>query len=353
MTPVDRTTWMRAALFAVLSLLLTHSYSVAEETKRPTIERDLQLITPGAERAIANGLAYLARNQHAQGSFGSGQYTGNIAVSSLAGLALLSSGSTPGEGPYGENLDRLVGYILDNTSRSGFIAVQRPSLHHGPMYDHGFGTLFLAEVYGMTRRSDVREKLKKAVQLIIYSQNAEGGWRYQPQRTPDADVSVTVCQIMALRAARNAGIFVPRNTIDKCVEYVQKAQNPDGGFRYMLNAGPSMFPRSAGGVVALYSAGIYEGREIERGLGYLMARMPGQANRRESHYLYGQYYAVQAMYQAGGDYWTRWYPAIRDELLQLSHADGAWSDQVCPEYATAMALIILQVPNNLLPIFQR
>lgn len=309
------------------------------------------LVTPAAQQAIDRGLDYLARQQHPQGSFGSGQYSENIAVSSLAGIAMLSSGSTPGEGPYGENLERVLGFVLDNTSPSGFIVVPH-STSHGPMYDHGFGTLFLAETYGMTQRADVREKLKKAVQLIIYSQNAQGGWRYQPSRVTDADISVTICQIMALRAARNAGIFVPRNTVDKCIKYVQESQNADGGFRYMLNTGPSAFPRSAAGVVALYTAGIYEGDEIKRGLEYLNAFMPGQQGRRDSHYFYGHYYAVQAMYQTGGDHWIHWYPAIRDELVARGK-DGVWSDSICPEYGTAMACIILQMPNNYLPIFQR
>src|SRR5690606_18221402 len=185
-------------------------------------------------------------------------------------------------------------------SPSGFMVVER-STSHGPMYDHGFGTLFLAEVYGMTSRPDLREKLKKATQLITNTQNKQGGWRYLPQRVSDADISVTICQIMALRAARNSGIFVPRNTVDNCIEYVRKSQNADGGFRYMLNPGPSQFPRSAAGVVALFSAGVYEGKEVENGLNYLMLHLPGHQRRRDSsHYFYGHYYAVQAMYQAGG-----------------------------------------------------
>src|SRR5690606_30107826 len=143
--------------------------------------------------------------------------------------------------------------------------------------------LFLAEVYGMTGRSDIREKLKKAIQLIVYTQNAEGGWRYLPQRSSEADISVTICQIMALRAARNAGIYVPRSTVDKCLEYVKKSQNANGGFRYKLTNGPAAFPRSADGVVARYSGGLYEGKEISNGLEYLMDKIPGRNARQESH----------------------------------------------------------------------
>ena len=258
-----------------------------------------------------------------------------------------------GRGPFGQNVDRCVDFILANTQESGFINVSNAS-SHGPMYGHGFATLFLAECYGMTMRSDIREKLTKAVNLIVNTQNSEGGWRYQPQRR-DADISVTICQVMALRAARNAGLYVPRETIDRCTEYVKLSQNPDGGFMYMLQGGgQSAFPRSAAGVVALYSAGIYDSPEIKKGLDYLLTYLPrGNDFNRESHYFYGHYYAVQAMWHAGGDYWTRWYPAIRDALVARQGDDGTWMDSICAEYGTAMACIILQMPNNYLPIFQR
>jgi hypothetical protein len=227
-------------------------------------------------------------------------------------------------------------------------------MSHGPMYEHGFATLFLSEVYGMSPRDDLRDKLARAVDLIVRTQNAEGGWRYQPRRE-DADISVTICQVMALRAARNAGIKVPNETIDKCVDYVKRSQNPDGGFRYMLPAGESAFPRSAAGVVALYSAGVYEGREVERGLAYLDQFLPrgGEAGAQDGHFYYGHYYAVQAMWQADGERWGRWYPAIRDLLIKRQLPDGSWVDAVSPEYGTAMAAIILQMPDNSVPIFQR
>jgi hypothetical protein len=165
---------------------------------------------------------------------------------------------------------------------------------------------------------------------------------------------VTIAQVMALRAARNAGIYVPRETIDKVTDYVKRSQNPDGGFMYMVSGGASAFPRSAAGVVALYSAGVYEGPEIQKGLDYLMNFQPQLADfNRESHFFYGHYYAVQAMWHAGGDYWGRWFPAVRDSLIARQSDDGSWIDSICQEYGTAMACIVLQIPNNYLPIFQR
>jgi squalene cyclase len=310
-----------------------------------------QFLKPQTQAAIDKGLAWLAARQTDDGSFGGSGYGRNVAVVSLAGMAFLSSGSTPGRGPYGQQVSRCLGYALAAADESGFIC-EPAHTSHGPMYDHGFATLFLAECYGMSPDSDIRDKLARAVRLIVSTQNPDGGWRYQPKAN-DADLSVTICQVMALRAARNAGIYVPNETIDRTIDYVKRSQNADGGFMYMLTGGPSRFPRSAAGVVALYSAGIYEGDEIKRGLEYLMHHLPAAEDFRDTHAMYGQYYAVQAMWQAGGEHWQKWYPAAHDVLLRLQQDDGSWMDLIAPEYGTAMACIILQMPNNYLPIFQR
>ena len=125
----------------------------------------------------------------------------------------MATGSTPGRGPFGRQVNRCVRYLLENAKDDGYITAQTTGVH-GRMYGHGFATLFLAEVYGMTLDVMVREKLAKAVQLIVTSQNDEGGWRYEPT-SEDADLSVTICQVMALRAARNAGIYVPKAVVDR------------------------------------------------------------------------------------------------------------------------------------------
>jgi squalene cyclase len=312
-------------------------------------------ITPEIQQAIERGLKYLAVQQHDNGSFGQQRsYQRNVAVTSLCGMAFLSAGHTPGRGKYGREVQLAVDFVVSQAQPNGFI-IDESSKSHGPMYGHGFATLFLAEAYGMSTKKEVRQTLEKAVKLIVNTQNKKGGWRYFPERK-DADLSVTVCQVMALRAARNCGLFVPKSTIDKSVEYVKQSQNSDGGFRYQLvRRADSMFPRSAAGVVALYSAGIYEGPEIDRGIGYLNRFVPrGEVFRFETHYFYGHYYAVQAMWHAGGQHWKRWYPAIRDELIHRQQPNGGWTDTtINAEYGTAMACLILQMPNNYLPIFQR
>jgi hypothetical protein len=334
------------------------------EAKVPDGSASKDMITPPTDRAIDRGLGFLSSRQHPDGSFGTGGYAGNVAVTSLAGLAFMAGGHQPNRGQYGREVTRALRFVLSQSRTegrfNGFLHNPQAS-PHGPMYGHGFATLFLAEASGMIHDKvlleAVQEKLHAAVKLIVTGQNGEGGWRYMPG-SQDADLSVTICQIMALRAARNAGIEVPRKTVDDCVKYVKGCQDPGGWFRYMKQGGGGGghqgFARTAAGVCALYSAGIYKGPNIEAGLNFLRKCKPmGGFHRPDMHYFYGHYYAVQAMWTAGGDYWKEWYPAIRDELLAHQNPDGSWIDQICSHYGTAMACIILQVPNNYLPILQK
>jgi hypothetical protein len=364
---------------AVLALdLLARRVTGDGEDRLPDGSTTRGMITPAAQEAIKQGLDFLVRSQHADGSFGTGHHRGNVAITSLAALAFMAGGhqpgrgDRPGRGERGGVVQAALEYVLsqEDSVRKGYLH-SRPVLHQhdGPMYSHGFGTLFLAEVHGMVHekklRTRVHETLRAAVDVIIRSQNNKGGWRYLPEKNDTeigADISVTICQVMALRAARNAGISVPKASIERCIEYVKSCQEGPGskeagGFRYMTHSGQPAFARTAAGVVALYCAGLYKDPAVESGLSFLMQSKPRPYNARaDLHYFYGHYYAAQAMWTAGGSYWSEWYPAIRDELVGRAHRlrpDGSWVDPICTHYATAMACIILQIPNNYLPILQK
>jgi len=342
---------------AALPVLATLADASSGDAWRGTSRRKSRtLITAETQSAIDAGLSFLDRQQltegNNRGAFGNRQYPANTAVVGLAGMAFMSSGSTPNRGPYGANISACIDYLLATTQSGGFVAVPNARTH-GPMYGHGFATLFLAEVYGMTGIPEVRDTLRAAIKLIVDTQNADGGWRYQPVRS-EADISVTVCQMTALRAARNAGIFVPNETVERCIDYVRRSQNSDGGFSYMLSGGLSGFPRSAAGIVALYSAGIYEGETVERGLQYLEDNLHQETQfKGNNHFFYGQYYAAQAFWHVGEEKWERYYRIIQNTLLPRQSRQGYWPDVICEEYGTAMACIVLQLPNNYLPIFQK
>jgi len=304
-------------------------------------------INEAQKEAVEKGLAWLAAHQGADGSYSKGQSASGL--TGLGGLAFMSAGNLPGRGKYGDNVSKCVKFVMESQQESGLLSADQT---HGPMYGHGFATVFLGEVYGMTGDENVKECLQKAVRLIERTQSEQGGWRYQPQPL-DADISVTICEIMGLRAARDAGVKVEKEVIDKAVAYVKKCQNGDGSFAYVAGMGGGGFARSAAGVAALYYAGRFQqdGPDIKKGLDYLKQFNPAKSNGgAEGNYYYGNYYGVQAMFLAGGDYWAEWYPAIRDQLIKRRSGDH-WGGEITDDYCTALALIVLQMPNRYLPVF--
>ncbi len=309
------------------------------------------LFTADTRSAIGQGLSYLARIQGADGAF-PGQMGRNVGVVSLCGLAFLATGNLPDRGPLGPAVSRTIRYVAESCLDSGFI-VRRESASRGEMYGHGFATLLLAEVWGMTQSVDLSDPLRAAVEVILAAQHSSGGWRYTPQPI-DADLSVTICQVMALRAARNAGLFVPGEAIDRAVDYIRRSQNPDGGFMYQHQGGESRFPLTAGAIVALQNAGRYQGEELDLGYTFLQRRQSANLSLRQNNYFfYAHYYSVQAFWQRGGDDFARWYTALRHVLLNTQTMDGSWNDYVGKAYGTAMACLILSAPRTGLPIFQR
>ena len=146
---MDRRTFLAKSAAALLGLPASGLLSrLAAQEGNPAAG----MIDRNTDAAINGSLQWLSRQQHNDGSFGTNQYQGNVAITSLAGLAFMAGGHQPGRGLYGEHVTRAVRYILrlEEPGMPGFINAPR-SAFHGPMYGHGFATLFLAEVYEIGR----------------------------------------------------------------------------------------------------------------------------------------------------------------------------------------------------------
>jgi prenyltransferase beta subunit len=358
-----------------------------EHGTRSVHDADPIVVTPEHAHAVDRGLQWLADHQAEDGSWiakigfklntsyeETSEDKGHVGVTSLACMAFLAGGHLPGRGQYGANVERGLQFVLSCVQDDGYITYSGTR-----MYSHAFGTLFLAEVYGMTHKADVRAKLQLAVDFIVNSQNAEGGWRYEPYAV-ESDMSIVVCQVMALRAARNIGIRVPKSVIDRAAKYVVDSavseeslrgsfyqgtfnyKNEIGSFHYQKQDGSrSSFPLTAAGVTALYGAGVYSAQSIDDGINYLRNNLDGfnqrEGRRNNGHYFfwYGHYYGVQAMYTAGADNWEAYFNKVRDELLRMQEPAGSFPNSVGPgpAFGTAMAVLILEIPYRFLPIFQR
>jgi len=310
--------------------------------------------------AIVRGLEYLNRAQSpTDGCWRSGGGTGSYpaAMSGLAGMALVASGSTPTRGKYWHAVRQGCEYLMKHADAgSGVISVAQEEGRS--MYGHGFATLFLASVYGMEEGADIQERLHgvltRAVRLIGQAQSGAGGWLYTPDSGGD-EGSVTVTQVQALRACRMAGIVVDKRTIDRAVDYIKKCQNADGGISYQLGTrGESRPAISAAGIAVLYNAGFYDDQPfVDKALKYVQKHV-NPTSDNTGHHFYTQLYYAQALYQRGGKDWDDYLAKFAPWLLRQQRPDGSWdSDGVGPVYATAIGLIILQLPYALVPIYQR
>jgi hypothetical protein len=309
---------------------------------------DVKMDEP-TKKATARGLEWLARQQNPDGSFSDGGYSHNTAITSFAMLAFMSQGHLPNQGLYGPEVAKAARFLMaSQRDNDGYLVGARG----GNMYCHAMATLALGELWGQTGDDSIRPVLKKAVDLIIRSQNHQGGWRYEPAPT-GADISVTIMQVMALRAAKNAGLHVPDTTLKKALAYVQSCYNPSiGGFSYQPGGRGPGFARSAAGACVLFLTGEYTAKEIPKAVEYLQRNF-----ETHQHFYYGHYYAAHAMHQVGGKEWEEWYRRLTDYFLPRQAPDGSWSTtsrrEVGPVYQTSIAVIILSVPANYLPIFQR
>ncbi len=304
--------------------------------------------------ALERGLEFLSSKQRADGS-----WSENPAISGLVMTAFMSCGHVPGEGPYGELLQKGLDHILTRQEANGSFAA------HGQMYGHGIITLMLAEVVGMSDNPKAKDALAKAIAITLRAQNVQkdahnaGGWRYGVD-SGDSDISVTGWQLLALRAARNGGVDVPADSIARGVAYVKRLAVPvasGGGFGYQWGSNPNR-ARTGAGTLALQLCGAYDSPEAKAGVEYLSRNPMGWGGE---WYFYSLYYGAQANYQAGGQYWEKWKERMDGVLLPKQREDGSWPYPPRGEeqgragelYPTAMIILALAVQYNYLPAYQR
>lgn len=341
------------SLIAITVIFLLSIASMACADDRT--DRDKQI-----DAAISKALDHLAKRQNQSGAWsleGQGEST---STTSLAVMAFLAAGHVPGEGPYDQQIQRGVRWVLDQQQPNGMLVRERG---HGPMYSHGISTLMLAEVAGMTDNvlaKDCREALKKAVKLILTAQSvrkdrsSQGGWRYHPSSN-DSDLSVTGWQLLSLRAAKNLGCDVPAENIDAAVEYVKRLSVRNRGFGYQSGSGSS--PTRAGtGILCLEICGVHLSPEA---VGAADSLLQDPLRADQEWFFYGAYYCTIGMFQVGGRHWEQGKNHLLPLLLNLQAEDGSWSGRQGQErglgtvYATSLAVLALSVEYQYLPIYQR
>jgi hypothetical protein len=362
----SRRPW-QAALSAMLAVAVVFA-SVSPALAAPPSPQLPELVDREIAKSIDRGINYLVKTQRRDGRWlnqgGWGRYPS--VMSALSGIALMSGGSTPESGPHAKNVRRAMSYLLKLSEGRDDGQICDESEGQS-MYGHGFSMLFLSMCYGTELTKEYEQRLKKAldraVGLTTRGQSKRGGWTYTPGAGDEG--SVTVTQLQALRAARNAGIKVPKEVIDKAVKYIRDCQNADGGISYSYSSrGGSRPAISAAAVACFYAAGLYdrqaggagsEAEMVEKLVSYVKGQItPEHGSRYGGYYFYTQLYMCESLYMRGGRDWRNYYPRMAKRLMAMQAPDGSWNgDGIGTTYGTALATIILQLPYNYLPICQR
>lgn len=377
---------------AAWNCAIAQDNAVAVQSKRDAgADTPKNVLSPvewkAVDLAVDRALKWLASVQQPDGSFPT-RDTGQPAISSLCMMAFMAHGHVPGSSRYSPQLKKATDYLISCQKPNGLITLLGPD---GPQinraiareiggcgaYNHAISSLALSEIYGMSPRED-QARLKSAIQKALYATlqmqrwpkrrpEDSGGWRYIDKfEDIDSDLSVTGWELMFLRSAKNAGFAVPKESIDDAIGFVKRSFDPRNGMFIYSAQRPSRTRSMAGaGIVALAHAGLHHSVEAQRSGDWLLdhgfeqynATIPGQNSDR---YHYGLFICCQAMYQLGGKYWKQFYPPVVRSVLANQLPDGSWpvdsqyhDAPYGSAYTTALVVIMLGAPNQLIPIFQR
>jgi hypothetical protein len=318
--------------------------------------------------ALKKASSFLMTLQKENGSISEKEVGKEVTMSALAILAWSALGHQPADSTdEGRAMKRALDYILkpEHQEADGYYG----KLDGSKMYGHGIIALTLAEMLGMgaDEKQDalIRERCRKSIDLILRAQRMpkneanEGGWRYTPHST-ESDMSVTCWQVMALRAARNAGMDVPKESIDQAVRYIKRLYSKGegksglGGFGY--SSPGTTLSTTAEGLLALQVCGDYDSEEVKGASERLLQKGLKSEDR---WFFYTAYYLAQGLYQRGDKYAEAGKRMVFEAVVPLQRADGSW-DGVSGEerqggriYATSLAVLSLAVKNHFLPIYQR
>ena len=319
--------------------------------------------------AMENGANFLLSMQQKEGAFvRSGRAD---AMTSLGIMALASMGhQSTDPGKFGLSMQKAMDFILRREEKRLWRG--QKMIYFGSdgsrMYGHGITTLCLAEMLGMsvgkTQEVRLREVLKKAVELILFSQRVRkgnashrGGWRYSPLSS-DSDLSITVWQLMALRSAKGAGMDVPKEAIEMAVRYLKRSYysprnargeptNLRSGCGYMPGKPPSL-AMAAAGLLSLQVCGEYDSLEARGSVNWLREQNIG---KNRSYFYYGTYYYSQGMRKREKAVAEKARQMVEDALLKRQEG-GTWKGGHGPVYCTSMAMLSLSVKYHYLPIYQ-
>ena len=278
------------------------------------------------EAAVERALAWLAQNQEADGCWSIAKHGGaaghDVAATSFALLAYFGRGERHDQPyRYRETVAKgLVWLRLQQNKLTGDLRGANPA--HQNMYDHGIGTLALAEAYGLTKDQDLFEAAQSAVYFLADAQNeTEGGWRYVP-KSPGSDLSVSGWSIMALKSAELSGIHVSAGTFNGVRKFLASVSTGTHGGRYGYQ------PRGGTKSAAMDATGFFCSQLMGLSANTPCAFETGDFLTKAGltpDDLYYVYYGTLSAYQNQGPVWREWNRELKAKVLPLQEQDGSWN----------------------------
>jgi len=348
----DRRNRLRCAVTALAALVACWCFAAPAQAAK----RDAKV-----DRVVTKGLDWLASTQSRLGHWSANENRYPTAMTALAGMALIGEGSTTTQGKYAKNVRLAVDFLMMNARPNGLIG--DPVRDDRYTYGHGYGMMFLSQVLGEEedegRRKEIIAALTRAVQFTGQAQTAAGGWGYVSAKDGNDfdEGSTTITQVQGLRGCRNAGIPVPKEVIDKAVEYIRRCTMADGGVQYSSKGGGGRPAITAAAIACLFNAGDYDSEYVPKLQKFAAAQLNDINNQGFGHWHYAHYYFAQVRYREGGKAWEEYRDKIYAKLAAEATDTGKhayWTQgYVGPVYTTAVNLTILQLDGGVLPIYQR
>jgi hypothetical protein len=341
----------------MLALGLVLVGGVAAANAQPPNARIGEAVPRDVRELYDKGLQYLAKTQSESGDWRIGQQGPGITGMGL--MAFLASGEDPNFGLYSTNVRRAVRSIISNQNGStGYFG--------NSMYHHGFAMLGLAEAYGAVDDRQlwpggkgprtIGAALELAVRAALTSQkrNPNGAWRYSPGST-DADTSVSGAVLVGLLAARNAGIEVPDEAIDKGIAYYARMTAASGQVAYSGGIGgfDESLARISIGTLVYSLARRKDLPQFKATLGYLVNNLESAGYSGAGGIDYQRYYQAQALFQCDLEAWKKWNRLLVQQLKAAQQPDGSISGQMGGTIGTAFSLLALALNYRFLPIYER
>jgi hypothetical protein len=331
-----------------------------------------------SERAVALGLAWLAKQQQPDGKwvYDGSHKADTAAATGMSLLPFLAAGQTHKAGKYQKTVLAGIHYLIKNMSQSGNNSGK--FLTANDMYSQAIATMAICECYGMTKdKALLLAPCQAAINFIQKAQGANGSWGYQAGAT--GDTSIVGWQVQALKAAQlGKDIVVDDKVIKRAMQFLDTVGAGSYKAAYGYNSAAGAAPGTsltAVGLLSRYYGSMWgpNNPAMVEGVIGLMRRAPAKLTAIPDMYFY--YYATQVVHFYEGDEWKTWNEGplvngkrgggMRDSLVSLQvknnganhgswEPDGGFIGRSCGRLGgTCMVLLTLEVYYRHLPLYKR